>query len=125
MQEVVQTVTEPPTQKPTAKPTEKPTNPPTQPPTEAKAIDIQYVVSSCISYGKQLGMNYDSTLNTSNAGWFSPTNANYYSDTESLLNNCYNDVEYIAYFHQDSGIELSDLTFNVIAEQNKIYIVYC
>lgn len=120
-QKPVQTVTEPPTQKPTVKPTEKPT----QPPTEAKAIDIQYVLSSCISYGKQLGMNYDSTLNTSNASWFSPTNAEYYSDTESMLNDCYNDVEYTAYFHQDSGIEPSDLTFNVIAEQNKIYIVYC
>ncbi len=117
----VQTVTELPTQKPTA----KPTNPPTQPPTEAKVIDVQYVVSSCISYGKQLGMNYDSILNTSNASWFSPTNAEYYSDTESLLNDCYNDVEYTAYFYQDSGIEPSDLIFNVIADQNKIYIVYC
>ena len=121
----MQTVAEPPTQKPTVKRTEKPTQPPTQPPTEAKTIDIQYVVSSCISYGKQLGMNYDSTLNTSNASWFSPTNANYYSNTESLLNDCYNDVEYTAYFHQDSGIEPSDLTFNVIADKNKIYIVYC
>ena len=116
-QKPVQTVTEPPAQKPTEKPT--------QPPTEAKTIDVQYVVSSCISYGKQLEMNYDSTLNTSNASWFSPTNAKYYSDTQSLLNDCYNDVEYTAYFHQDSGIEPSDLTFNVIAEQNKIYIVYC
>ena len=121
----MQTVTEPPTQKPTSKPTEKPTNPPIQPPTEAKAVDIQYVVSSCISYGKQLGMNYDSTLNTSNASWFSPINAEYYSDTENLLFDCYNDVEYTAYFHQDSGIEPSDLIFNVIAGQNKIYIVYC
>lgn len=70
-------------------------------------------------------MNYDSTLNTANASWFSPTNAEYYSDTESLLKDCYNDVEYTAYFHQDIGIEPSHLTFNVIAEQNKIYIVYC
>ncbi len=124
-QKPVQTVTEPPTQKPTVKPTEKPTNPPTQPPTEAKTIDIQYVLSSCISYGEQFGMNYDSTLNISNASWFSPTNAEYYSDTESLLNDCYNDVEYTAYFHQDSGIEPSDLTFNVVVDQNKIYIVYC
>ena len=120
-QKPVQTVTEPLIQNPTAKPTEKPT----QPPTEAKTIDVQYVVSSCISYGKQLEMNYDSTLNTSNASWFSPTNAEYYSDTQSLLNDCYNDVEYTAYFHQDIVIEPSDLTFNVIAEQNKIYIVYC
>lgn len=120
-----QNATETPTQKPTVKPTEKPTNPPTQPPTEAKTIDIHYVVSSCISYGKQLGMNYDSGLNTLNASWFSPTNADYYSDTESLLNDCYNDVEYTAYFYQDSGIEPADLTFNVIADQNKIYIVYC
>ncbi len=124
-QKPVQIVTEPPTKKQTAKPNEKPTNPPTQPPTEAKTIDIQYVVSSCISYGKQLGMNYDSGLNTLNASWFSPTNADYYSDTKSLLNDCYNDVEYTAYFHQDSGIDPSDLTFNVIADQNKIYIVYC
>lgn len=120
-QKPVQTVTEPLTQKPTAKPIEKPT----QPSTEARTIDIQYVVSSCISYGKQIGMNYDSTLITSNASWFSPTNAEYYSDTESLLNDCYNDVEYTAYFHQDSGIEPSDLTFNIITDQNKIYIVYC
>ena len=110
---------------PEQKPVQTVTEPPTQPPTEAKTIDIQYVVSSCVSYGKHLGMNYNSTLNTANASWFSPTNAEYYSDTQSLLNDCYNDVEYTAYFHQDSSIEPSDLTFNVIAEQNKIYIVYC
>lgn len=110
---------------PEQKPVQTVTEPPTQPPTEAKTIDIQYVLSSCIFYGKQLGMNYDSTLNISNASWFSPTNAEYYSDTQSLLNDCCNDVEYTAYFHQDSGIAPSDITFNVIAEQNKIYIVYC
>ena len=66
-----------PTQPPTQKPTEKPTQKPTQPPTKAKTVDVQYAVSACIAYGQQLGMKYDSSLNTGNASWFSPTNASY------------------------------------------------
>ena len=113
------------TENSTQKPAEKPTQKPTQPPTKAKTVDIQYAVSTCIAYGQQLGMKYDSSLNTGNASWFSPTNAPYYDDTQSLTADCYCDVEYVAYYYQSSGIAPSDLSFNVIAENNKIYVVYC
>ena len=116
---------EKPTQPPTQKPTEKPTQKTTQPPTKAKTVDVQYAVSACIAYGQQLGMKYDSSLNKGNASWFSPTNASYYDDTQSLTADCYGDVEYVAYYYQSSGITPSDLSFNVIAENNKIYVVYC
>lgn len=117
--------TQKPTQKPTEKPMQKPTQKPTQPPTKAKTVDVQYAVSACIAYGQELGMKYDSSLNTGNASWFSPTNASYYDDTQSLTADCYGDVEYVAYYYQSDGIVPSDLAFNVIAENNKIYVVYC
>lgn len=106
-------------QKPTEKPTEKSTQKPTQPPTKAKTVDVQYAVSACIAYGQQLGMKYDSSLNTGNASWFSPTNASYYDSTSELTADCYGDVEYVAYYYQSDGIVPSDLSFNVIAENNK------
>ena len=120
-------VTEKPAKKPTQKPTEKPkpAPKPTQPPTEKEKVDVSSVVSACISYGKQLGMYYDSSLNTGNASWFSPTNASYYDDTQSLTANCYSDVEYVAYYYKNDRIKPSDLSFNVVAENNKIYVVYC
>ena len=117
--------TQPPTQKPTEKPTEKSTQKPTQPTTKAKTVDVQYVVSSCIAYGQQLGMKYNSSLNTGNASWFSPTNTSYYDSTSELTSNLKSDVEYVAYYYQSSGIAPSDLSFNVITENNKIYVVYC
>ena len=117
--------TQKPVQKPTEKPTEKSTQKPTQPPTKAKTVDVQYAVSACIAYGQQLGMKYDSSLNTGNASWFSPANASYYDSTSELTADCYGDVEYVAYYYQRSGITPSDLSFNVIAENNKIYVVYC
>ena len=120
-----ETPTQKPVQKPTEKPTQKPTEKPTQPPTQAKTVDVQYAVSDCIAYGQQLGMKYDPSLNTGNASWFSPTNASYYDDTQSLTADCYGDVEYVAYYFQSSGIAPRDLSFNVIAENNKIYVVYC
>ena len=117
--------TQKPVQKPTEKPTQKPTDNTSQPPTKAKTVDVQYAVSACIAYGQQLGMKYDSSLNTGNASWFSPTNASYYDSTSELTADCYGDVEYAAYYYQSSGIAPSDLSFNVIAENNKIYVVYC
>lgn len=120
-----ETPTQKPVQKPTEKPTQKPTEKPTQPPTKAKTVDVQYVMSACIAYGQQLGMKYDSSLNKGNASWFSPTNTSYYDDTQSLTADCYGDVEYVAYYYQSSGIAPSDLSFNVITENNKIYVVYC
>lgn len=82
-------------------------------------------MSACIAYGQQLGMKYDSSLNTGNASWFSPTNTSYYDSTSELTSNLKSDVEYAAYYYQSSGIAPSDLSFNVIAENNKIYVVYC
>lgn len=121
--------TETPIQKPAEKltqpPTQKPTDNTSQPPTKAKTVDVHYAVSACIAYGQQLGMKYDFSLNTVNASWFSPTNASYYDDTQSLTADCYGDVEYVAYYFQSSGIAPRDLSFNVIAENNKIYVVYC
>ncbi|WP_449078027.1 hypothetical protein [Ruminococcus sp.] len=117
--------TQKPVQKPTEKPTQKPTDNTSQPPSKAKTVDVQYAVSACIAYGQQIGMKYDSSQNTGNASWFSPTNASYYDDTQSLTADCYGDVEYVAYYFQSSGITPSDLSFNVIAENNKIYVVYC
>lgn len=117
--------TQKPAEKPTQKPTQKPAQKPTQPPTKAKTVDVQYAVSACIAYGQQLGMKYDSSLNTGNASRFSPTNTSYYDDTQSLTADCYGDVEYVAYYYQSSGITPSDLSFNVIADNNKIYVVYC
>ena len=107
------------------KETETPNQKPTQPPTKAKTVDVQYAVSACIAYGQQLGMKYDFSMNTGNASWFSPTNASYYDSTSELTSNLKSDVEYVAYYHQSSGIVPSDLLFNVIAENNKIYVVYC
>lgn len=112
-------------EKETEIPTEKPTQKPTQPPTKAKTVDVQYAVSACIAYGQQLGMKYDSSLNTGNASWFSPTNTSYYDSTSELTSNLKSDVEYVAYYFQSSGIAPRDLSFNVIAENNKIYVVYC
>lgn len=117
--------TQKPVQKPTEKPTQKPAQKPTQPPTKAKTVDVQYAVSACIAYGQQLGMKYDSSLNTGNASWFSPTNTSYYDSTSELTSNLKSDVEYVAYYYQSSGIAPSNLSFNVITENNKIYVVYC
>lgn len=118
-----------PTQKATEKPTEKPTNKSvpkqTQPPTEKNSVDVTSAVNSAISYGKQLGMKYDTSLNTGNASWFSPTNASYYDSTSELTADCYADIEYVAYYYKNDGIVPSDLSFNVVAENNKIYVVYC
>lgn len=120
-----ETPTQKPVQKPTEKPTQKPTEKPTQPPTKAKTVDVQYAVSDCIAYGQQLGMKYDSSLNTGNASWFSPTNTSYYDSTSELTSNLKSDVEYVAYYYQSSGIAPSNLSFNVITENNKIYVLYC
>ena len=113
------------TQKATKAPTQKPTQPPTQKTTEKKKVDISSAVSSVISYGKQLGMHYDGSLNTGNASWFSPTNASYYDSTSQLTVDLKSDVEYTAYYYKSDGVNPSDLSFNVVAENNKIYVVYC
>ena len=79
-------------------------------------------MSACIAYGQAAWNGNTILLNTGNASWFSPTNASYYDDTQSLTADCYGDVEYVANYYQSSGITPSDLSFNVITENNKIYV---
>lgn len=121
--------TEKPTQSPTKKSaeksTEKPTEKPTLPPTEAKTVDVNSAVSAGIAYGQQLGMKYDFSLNTANASWFSPTNTDYYDSTSELTADVKIDVKYVADYYKGDGVKPSDISFNVLAENNKIYVVYC
>lgn len=122
---VTKNPTQPLTHKSTQKPTEKATQKPTQPPAKAKTVDVNSAVSDDIAYGKKLGMNYDSLLNTANASWFSPTNADYYDSTSELVKDIKIDVKYVADYYQSDGIKPCDISFNVLAENNKIYVVYC
>lgn len=107
-----------PTEKPTLKPTPKPTEKPQEKP------DVYKAVSSAISYGCQLGMVYDSSLNTNNASWFSPTNAEYYTTTSELTSDCYNDVQYLVNYYSGMGASPSDISFNVVSVGSRIYVVY-
>lgn len=104
--------------KPTEKATEKPTEKPQEKP------DVYSAVSSAISYGCQLGMVYDSSLNTNNASWFSPTNAEYYTTTSELTSDCYSDVQYLVNYYGGMGASPSDISFNVVSVGSRIYVVY-
>lgn len=114
--------TEKATEKPTEKPTQKPTPKPTEKPQEKP--DVYKAVSSAISYGCQLGMVYDSSLNTNNASWFSPTNAEYYTTTSELTSDCYSDVQYLVNYYGGMGASPSDISFNVVSVGSRIYVVY-
>jgi hypothetical protein len=70
-------------------------------------------------------MHYDSSLNTGNASWFSPTNTSYYESTSQLTADIKSDVQYVAYYYKGDGVKPNDLSFNVVAENNRIYVVYC
>lgn len=114
--------TEKATEKPTEKPTQKPTPKPTEKPQEKP--DVYKAVSSAISYGCQLGMVYDSSLNTNNASWFSPTNAEYYTTTSELTSDCYSDVQYLVNYYGGLAASPSDISFNVVSVGSRIYVVY-
>lgn len=86
--------------------------------------DVYKAVSSAISYGCQLGMVYDSSLNTNNASWFSPTNAEYYITTSELTSDCYNDVQYLVNYYGGMGASPSEISFNVVSVGSRIYVVY-
>ena len=98
----------------TPKPTEKP----------QEKLDVYKAVSSTISYGCQLGMVYDSSLNTNNASWFSPTNAEFYTTTSELTSDCYSDVQYLVNYYGGMGASPSDIRFNVVSVGSRIYVVY-
>ena len=90
-----------------------------------KKLNVNSAIKTARNYGTKLGMHYDKTLNTDNASWFAPTNTKYYKNTTELKKALKGDVRYVAYFYKDSGIVPSDITFNIVKENSKIYVVYC
>ena len=97
---------------------EKPVEEPKQ-----QSIDFGRVTSVLISYGCSLGMVYNGSLNTGNAGWFPPLDVSGYSDTDSVISAGYDEVGYLPYYF-GSYAEPGDIAFNVIASNNQIYVVY-
>ena len=97
---------------------EKPVEEPKQ-----QSIDFGRVTSALISYGCSLGMVYNGSLNTGNAGWFPPLDVSGYSDTDSVISAGYDEVGYLPYYFS-SYAEPGDIAFNVIASNNQIYVVY-
>lgn len=92
---------------------------------KAKKLNVNSAIKTARNYGTKLGMHHDKTLNTDNASWFAPTNTKYYKNTTELKKALKGDVRYVAYFYKDSGIVPSDITFNIVKENNRIYVVYC
>lgn len=92
---------------------------------KTKKLNVKSAIKTARNYGTKLGMHYDKTLNTDNASWFAPTNTKYYKNTTELKKALKGDVRYVAYFYKDSGIVPSDITFNIVKENNRIYVVYC
>ena len=95
---------------------EKPVEEPKQ-----QSIDFGRVTSALISYGCSLGMVYNGSLNTGNAGWFPPLDVSGYSDTDSVISAGYDEVGYLPYYFS-SYAEPGDIAFNVIASNNQIYV---
>ena len=100
------------------KATQKPAEQPKQ-----QSVDLGRVTSALISYGCSLGMVYNSSLNTGNAGWFPPLDVSGYSNTDSVISAGYDEVGYLPYYFGSSA-EPGDIAFNVIASNNQIYVVY-
>ena len=92
---------------------------------KAKKLNANSAIKTARNYGTKLGMHYDKTLNTDNASWFAPTNTKYYKNTTELKKALKGDVRYVAYFYKDSGVVPSDITFNIVKENSRIYVVYC
>lgn len=92
---------------------------------KAKKLNVKSAIKTARNYGTKLGMHYDKTLNTDNASWFAPTNTKYYKNTTELKKALKGDVRYVAYFYKDSGVVPSDITFNIVKENSRIYVVYC
>ena len=92
---------------------------------KTKKLNVKSAIKTARNYGTKLGMHYDKTLNTDNASWFAPTNTKYYKNTTELKKALKGDVRYVAYFYKDSEIVPSDITFNIVKENSRIYVVYC
>ena len=110
------------TEKPKSEEKPKQTEKPAEQP-KKKSIDFGRVTNALIGYGTSLGMVYNSSLNTGNAGWFPPLDVSDYSDTDSVISAGYDEVGYLPYYFGSSA-EPGDIAFNVIVSNNQIYIVY-
>lgn len=111
------------TEKPKSEEKPKATEKPTEKPAK-KTIDFNCVTSALIAYGKSLGMQYNSSLNIGNGGWFPPLDTSGYSDTDSVISVGYGEVDYVPYYFSGSDVAPSDIAFNVITSNNQIYVVY-
>ena len=92
---------------------------------KTKKLNVNSATKTARNYGTKLGMHHDKTLNTDNASWFAPTNTKYYKNTTELKKALKGDVRYVAYFYKDLGVVPSDITFNIVKENSRIYVVYC
>lgn len=88
-------------------------------------LNVKFAIKTARNYGTKLKMHYDRTLTTDNSNWFSPTNIKYYKNTTELKKILKDDVRYVANFYKDSGVVPSDISFNIIKENSRIYVVYC
>lgn len=134
-QPATQKTTQVPTQKATQPATQKTTQPVTQKPTQpaipaelkayAKPYDTTTIKNAMISYGKSLGMKYDSSMTLNNSGWHPPEVSSWYDNNESgarqfkkyLMDSVYNMLKNLAEVDGESMNELAPyVRFNIIVE---------
>jgi hypothetical protein len=111
------------TQKPKATEKPKPSQKATKPAPKKKAVDKSKAVRAGISYGKSLGMKYDSSLSVGNASWLPPLDCSIYDSTEELSGACRANVKDLVDYY-GSKYKPSDISFNVISQGGQIYVVY-
>lgn len=68
-------------------------------------------------------MHYDKSLNRNNASWFAPIRAKYYKIVEEFTKILKDDVKYVAYFYESSGIKPTDIIFNIVKSSGRIYML--
>lgn len=112
------------------KPAEKETTAPKKEPAKSEpkptqpSIDKAAVIQNGIAYGESLGMELDSSLNTGNSSWFSPTAISYFPTTEELTGICYEKIDYLLTYWGEQGYKAQDFKFNFIISDGDLYLVY-
>lgn len=112
------------------KPAEKETTAPKKEPATSEpkptqpSIDEAAVIQNGIAYGESLGMEFDSSLNTENSSWFSPTAISYFPTTEELTGVCYEKIDYLLSYWGEQGYKAQDFYFNFIISDGDLYLVY-
>lgn len=112
------------------KPAEKETTAPKKEPATSEpkptqpSIDEAAVIQNGIAYGESLGIELDSSLNTGNSSWFSPTAISYFHTTEELTGVCYEKIDYLLSYWGEQGYKAQDFYFNFIISDGDLYLVY-